>query len=148
MVAPDALPSAFSIAFRRLRSGIFTGSTIWSNSTTIPRLWRVGMWLLMDTLLRKFPFRSIQSALPNPVFATRGEMSDIELFISLSSERLINPAMAEMSVIELSSSHSCLSLVNLARGDMSVMLLSTSRSSVRLTAYSSPVKLVIFSLMA
>ncbi|CAI8028972.1 hypothetical protein GBAR_LOCUS16476 [Geodia barretti] len=85
MVTPDALPRAFSIAVRRLESGISTSlskstlTPLLMSSTLTPLLMSVGMWVLMEALLRGFPFTIITSPGPNPVFATRGEMSDMEL---------------------------------------------------------------------
>ena len=60
------------------------------------------MWVLMDTGLRGFSDTSTRSPSPNPVFATRGEMSEMEL-LSRSSRyfRLVNPFRGEMSDMEL-----------------------------------------------
>ncbi|CAI8028968.1 hypothetical protein GBAR_LOCUS16476, partial [Geodia barretti] len=98
MVTPDALRRAFSIAVRRLESGISTGLSKGSSKSTLtPLRWSAGMWVLMEALLRGFPFTIIASPCPNPVFATRGERSEMELPRRLSHIRLINPDNAEMS---------------------------------------------------
>ncbi|CAI8028965.1 hypothetical protein GBAR_LOCUS16476 [Geodia barretti] len=98
MVSPDALPSSFSITARRLGSGISTGVRSRSSKSTLtPLRWSAGMWVLMEALLRGFPFTKIASPCPNPVFATRGERSEMELPRRLSHIRLINPDNAEMS---------------------------------------------------
>ena len=98
MGAPDALPRSFSIAVRRLESGISTGVRSRSSKSTLtPLSWSARMWMLMAALLRGFPFTIIASPDPNPVFATRGERSEMELPRRLSHIRLINPDNAEMS---------------------------------------------------
>lgn len=94
MTASRASPRAFLIACRMFGSGMFTdcggnggGTTTWtwSNSTVTPLLRRVGRWVVKDTVLRGFPVTSTVSPFPNPVFATRGQRSDIELFLRYSS---------------------------------------------------------------
>lgn len=135
MVAPRALLSAFSRAFRRSESGMFTvcgGATIGSNSTVTPLLCRAGIWVLMDKALSGFPFRLTVSPFPNPVFVTREVMSDIELPSSLSCVRLVSLARGEMLDIELPLSHSAVRLVNPASGDMSDMALSRKFRTVSL----------------
>ena len=135
MVAPRAFPSVCSIAFRRLVSGMLTfcgGTTIWSNSTVTLLLWRTGIWLFKDRASSGFPVTKTLSPLPNPVFATRGAMSDIAFSCRFSSVRLVNLARGEMSDMMLLRRFSSFSLVNLARGEMSVMLFLASRSTVRL----------------
>ncbi|CAI8028970.1 hypothetical protein GBAR_LOCUS16476, partial [Geodia barretti] len=48
MVTPDALRRAFSIAVRRLESGISTGLSKGSSKSTLtPLRWSAGMWVLM-----------------------------------------------------------------------------------------------------
>ena len=62
MVAPGALPSSASIAARRLVSGISTGVRSRSSKSTLtPLRWSAGMWVLMEALLRGFPFTKIAS---------------------------------------------------------------------------------------
>ena len=71
------------MALRRLVSGMFTVlgvTTIWSELTLTPLLWRVGMWVLKDRSLSGFPLTLSVSPLLSPVFATRGQRSDMELF--------------------------------------------------------------------
>ena len=67
------------------------------------------MCVLMDTELRGFSISLTKSSLPSPIFSTRGEMSDMELYRRFSAIRLVKPATAEMSDIELLLSHSCVS---------------------------------------
>ena len=75
-------------------------------------------------------------------------MSDIELSSRFRYPSLGNPARSEISDIELLARSRRLSRVNLARGERSVMLLPTSIRFCRLVAVSSPVKLVMFLLVA
>ncbi|CAI8028971.1 hypothetical protein GBAR_LOCUS16476, partial [Geodia barretti] len=109
MVTPDALPRAFSIAVRRLESGISTGlSKGLSKSTLTPLLMSVGMWVLMEALLRRFPSTRTAFPGPNPVFATRGEMSDMELLLRISHVRLVacsSPVKSVMLALGASSSY-------------------------------------------
>lgn len=155
MMALDALPRACAMILRRLGSGMFTVcTTIWSNSTVTPLFWRVGMWVLMDSALRGFPLTSTASPFLNPVFATRGQRSDMELWSIHNSSRLVSPASAEMLEIRFPPRSSIvrsvnlatiemfdmefvkrfryISRVNLARGEMSDMKFSASSSCVSL----------------
>ena len=133
IVSPDALPSASSILARRLSSGIFTPSaTTASNRTSTPLRWRSGMWVLMEAWLRGFPRRSTLSSLPNPVFATRGERSEMELSLRNRNLRLVNPSNAEILEMLLPSSPSPLRLVNPATAEISGMELPTRSSPLRL----------------
>ena len=70
------------MAFRRLGSGMLTvlgGTTMLSKATVTPLLWRVGMWVLNDSALSGFSLTSTESPFHSPVFATRGQRSDIAL---------------------------------------------------------------------
>ena len=118
MWVPDALFRAFSIAVRRLESGISPG-----NTTVTPLCWRVGMWVLTEALLRGFSLISTLFPFPNPVFVTRGERSDIELPSRRNQLRLVNPDRGEMLYIELFSRSRLVSLFNAAKGEISVMAL-------------------------
>ena len=137
MAASRALPRAFLIACRMFGSGMFTdcgggGTTTWtwSNLTVTPLLRRVGRWVVKDTVLRGFPVTSTVSPFPNPVFATRGQRSDIALFSRYSSVSRVNLARGEMSDMKLLSSLSAVRLVNLARGEMLDMELFQRLSAV------------------
>ena len=88
IVAPIAFLSAVSIAARRLASGMLTGvgstSTgggVGSNLTVTPRSCSAGMCVLSDVLLSGLFCKSkyTRPPLPNPVFATSGEMSEMLL---------------------------------------------------------------------
>ena len=97
MVAPDALPRAFSIAARRFGSGMVTGCG-GSNNTSTPLPCSVGMCVLKAAAFRGFPLTSTLSSLPNPVLETNGERSDMVLLCSHRYVRLVNPDNAEISV--------------------------------------------------
>ena len=85
----------------------------------------------MEAWLRGFSLTLTVSPLPNPAFATNGEMSDMELFSRDNSIRLIKPATGEMSDIELPESPRIIKLVKPASGEMSDIELSESSSHIR-----------------
>ena len=117
---------------RRFGSGMFTAlgcTRISSSSTVTPLLRNVGMWLLVDAWLRGFLSTSTVSPLPSPLFATKGDRSDMRLLSIHNPDRLIKPAKTEMLDMEFSPRSSNLRLDSLASGEMSDTELFQSTSS-------------------
>ena len=83
------------------------------------------------------------SPVPNPVFETSGEISEMRLLSSPSVLKFVNPDTEEMLAIELLPSFSVFKFVDPDTAEMSAMLLLTRSSVVRFVASSNPVRLLI-----
>ena len=90
------------------------------------------MCVWMEAGLSGFPCKTTVSPLPNPVLTTRGERSEMLLFLRSGRLRLVKPASGEISDMELPQRDRYARLVNLASGEISDMLLRSSSSVFRL----------------
>ena len=90
------------------------------------------MCVLSDVVLNGLLLTSTESPLPNPVFSTNGEISEMLLSLRYTPPRLVKPDSDEISEMLLSLMNSHSSLVKPDSDEIAEMLLSLMNSHFRL----------------